>query len=90
MMEDTHNGEDARGAIAWALGEIGDQRAVEPLIEALFYGDGEYCVDFGRVAAAEALGEIGDARAVEPLIELWKFTGEWSSPSSTVPKCVLL
>jgi HEAT repeat protein len=82
MMEDTINGEDARGAIAWALGEIGDQRAVEPLIEALFYGDGEYCVDFGRVAAAEALGEIGDARAVEPLIELWKFTGEWSSPSS--------
>jgi HEAT repeat protein len=75
MMEDTHNGEDARGAIAVALGEIGDQRAVEPLIKALFYGDGEYCVDLGRVAAAEALGKIGDARAVEPLIELWKVTG---------------
>ena len=75
MMEDTHNGEDARGAIAWELGNIGDARAIEPLIKALFYGDGEYCVDLGRVDAAEALGKFGDARAVEPLIELWKVTG---------------
>jgi len=49
-------------------GDIGDSRAVEPLIEAL--GDEE---DRGiRWRAAVALGEIGDERAVEPLIETLK------------------
>jgi HEAT repeat protein len=49
-------------AVAKALGEIGDQRAVESLIEAL--SDSSV-----NDAAAEALGAIGDERAVEPLIE---------------------
>ena len=50
------------------LGEIGDARAVEPLIAEL---RDAYEDSLGRlhgIGAAEALGEIGDARAVEPLI----------------------
>jgi len=50
-----------------ALGEIGDERAVEPLIQAL--KDENWHV---RWDAAEALGEIGDERAVEPLIQALK------------------
>ena len=47
------------------LGEIGDLRAVDPLIEAL--GDDEGHV---RARAAQALGKLGDARAVGPLTGL--------------------
>ena len=53
---------DAREAAADALGEIGDPKAVEPLIAALKDPD-----DDVREAAAEALGRIGDPRAVDPL-----------------------
>jgi hypothetical protein len=47
------------------LGEIGDARAIEPLVDAL--EDKHILV---RVEAAKALGKIGDTRAVEPLIEV--------------------
>ena len=47
------------------LGEMGDARAIEPLIDAL--EDRHILV---RVEAAKALGKIGDTRAVEPLIEV--------------------
>jgi HEAT repeat protein len=50
-------------AAARALGEIGDTRAVEPLIAALKDSNAS-----GRKGAVAALGKIGDARAVEPLI----------------------
>lgn len=49
---------------AKALGKIGDERAVEPLINALKNKDGDV-----RRESAEALGKIGDERAVEPLIQ---------------------
>ncbi len=52
-----------RGNAARVLGEIGDPRAVEPLIDALMEG----VVDD---LAASALGEIGDPRAVETLLTL--------------------
>ena len=52
-----------RRKAAETLGEIGDQRFVEPLMRAL--NDEGYGVKRG---AAEALGKIGDGRAVEPLI----------------------
>ena len=52
-----------RGA-AEALGNIGDARAVEPLIKALGEDKSEV-----RWPAAGALGKIGDKRAVDPLIE---------------------
>jgi HEAT repeat protein len=65
----------AAGA-AQALGEIGDPRAVEPLIGTLV-GD-KRCFAVGpamsgfdtwlSVIAATALGKIGDPRAVEPLV----------------------
>ncbi len=47
------------------LGEIGDRRAVEPLIRALDLTDSPT-----QCAAIRALVKIGDRRAVEPLIEL--------------------
>jgi HEAT repeat protein len=53
-----------RTKATWALGVIGDTRAVEPLIEAL-KNDSDYDV---REWVAFALGEIGDPRAIEPLI----------------------
>ena len=52
-----------RRAAAEALGQLGDKRAVEPLIAAL-----QDDVENVRQAAAEALGQLGDERAVEPLI----------------------
>ncbi len=55
---------------AWALGEMRDPRAVEPLIAAL--KDKDYEV---RVCAAIALGEMRDPRAVEPLIESMEDSG---------------
>ena len=54
--------EDVRTAAAGALGQIGDPRAVEPLIAAL-KDEGESV----RSSAARALGKIGDPRAVESL-----------------------
>jgi len=52
-----------RARAAATLGNLGDPRAVEPLIAAL--SDRNWRV---RCAAAEALGKLGDERAVEPLI----------------------
>jgi HEAT repeat protein len=52
---------------ARALGQIGDVRAVEPLIRLLEVEDSSI-----RSVAARALGSIGDMRAVEPLIRLLK------------------
>jgi HEAT repeat protein len=57
---------DRKGAVI-ALVEIGDERAVEPLIATLRNEDGDV-----REAAAEALGKIGDERAVEPLKQALK------------------
>ena len=56
-----------REGVAWALGEIGDNRAVEPLIQALNDEDENV-----QKEAAWALGEIGDNRAVEPLSQALK------------------
>jgi HEAT repeat protein len=51
-----------RQCAAAALGNIGDSRAIKPLIAALSGNAG------GQAAAAEALGKIGHTRAVAPLI----------------------
>jgi HEAT repeat protein len=50
---------------ARALGQIGDARAIEPLIAALEDVEIDWTV---CRTAAEALGQVGDARAVKPLI----------------------
>lgn len=57
-----------RCPVATVLGEIGDQRAVEPLIALLRDGACEVVWENERARAAEALGQLGDPRAVEPLI----------------------
>lgn len=54
-----------REQAALALGEIGDQRAVEPLIKTL---NDEY--SRVAIASAKALGRIGDRRAAGPMIEI--------------------
>lgn len=56
-----------RGRVAEVLGNIGDKRALQPLINALvgLNKDGNKYV---RGRAAEALGKLGDERAIEPLI----------------------
>jgi len=54
--------EGTRSRIAKALGELGDARAIEPLIGAL--RDSNH---YDRAAAVEALVQIGDDRAVGPL-----------------------
>jgi len=56
-----NNGWLARKA-ACALGDIKDEKAVEPLLKALHDKNSDV-----RQAAAKALGDIGDDRAVEPL-----------------------
>jgi HEAT repeat protein len=48
-----------------ALGELGDKRAVEPLLRALRDKDCDVVIIAGR-----ALGEIGDERAIEPLMDV--------------------
>jgi len=55
---------------ATTLGEIGDRRAVEPLIARLLKKDEQW---WARLRVAGALGALGDARAVAPLIQAWKF-----------------
>jgi HEAT repeat protein len=54
-----------------ALGRLGDERATDPLIDALTLdpaADGETADTAIRRAAANALGNLGDSRAVEPLL----------------------
>jgi hypothetical protein len=61
-----------RWKAAWALGHVGDSRAVEPLIEALNFsrgfvvGESEFTLN---MVSAWALGRIGDFRAVDPLVQ---------------------
>ena len=60
---DKKNDTPIRCAAAEALGELGNDRALKPLVEALKDSKSDL-----QVNAAEALGLIGSARAVEPLI----------------------
>jgi HEAT repeat protein len=57
-----------RALVATLLGEVGDRRAVLPLIDLLRTGEAGDVFANVRARAAEALGRIGDPRAVEPLI----------------------
>lgn len=54
-----------RGRAALMLGKLGDTRAVDPLIDAL-YAPGYQT----RVHAAQSLGKLGDRRAIAPLIRV--------------------
>lgn len=50
--------------IAEALGEVGDKRAVEPLIDLVTRRD-----ESASLEAMDALGKLGDSRAVKPLCD---------------------
>jgi serine/threonine-protein kinase len=64
LIEDLQDPKTAAAA-ARALGELGDQRATDPLIEAARSSKERIAV-----AALDALGELGDIDAIEPLEEL--------------------
>lgn len=62
-VQNDHEDLIVRGRAALMLGKIGDTRAVDPLIRAL------YAPGFQTpLYAAEALGRLGDPRAIEPLL----------------------
>jgi hypothetical protein len=65
-----------RSDAAIALGSLGDQRALDPLVTALH--DPHWYV---RWNAAEALGKLGNQQAVEPLLSIFKETNPIDSPS---------
>jgi HEAT repeat protein len=48
--------EEINYSVAWALGEIGDARAIGPLIEALHYKSSD--MRFGAISALEKLGAV--------------------------------
>ncbi|MBW4438162.1 MAG: HEAT repeat domain-containing protein [Pleurocapsa minor GSE-CHR-MK-17-07R] len=54
-----------RGRAALMLGKLGDQRAVDPLIDALQAPGFQT-----RVNAAQSLGRLGDPRAIAPLMKI--------------------
>ncbi|NVO65897.1 HEAT repeat domain-containing protein [Methanofollis tationis] len=60
----SHERPEYRWGAADALGRIGDERAVEPLIAAMKDPDPRV-----RKKAAWALGQIGDIRGQRPLLE---------------------
>jgi len=61
-----------RRKLAEALGEIGDERGVQPLIDAL--RDSSTTVQY---VAAKSLGMLTDKRALDPLINLTKSEDKW-------------
>lgn len=62
-----------------ALGEIGDKRATQTLLEHLDNGSDD--LDDHGEAVLEALGKIGDKNAVKPLVKMfdvaWPRAGDW-------------
>lgn len=71
-----HQNSGVRCSAARALGQPGNARAVEPLIQVLADPD-----EWVRSVAAESLGKIGDSRAVEPLIQALTDPGISKSPA---------
>jgi HEAT repeat protein len=74
------NAFDSRLA-AEALGQLGDTRALQPLVDAL-----KSSVWTRRLGSASALGQLGDPRAIEPLIAALK--DEKSSVRSAAKKAL--
>ncbi|MHA1202381.1 MAG: HEAT repeat domain-containing protein [Candidatus Heimdallarchaeaceae archaeon] len=67
LTQKTFEHTEVRGWVAIALGDQGDEKAVEPLIHVLKNDD-----PFLKIFAAGALGKIGDKRAIKPLQKLLK------------------
>jgi HEAT repeat protein len=64
-----------------ALGEIGDPKAVEPLIPVMNYSYSR----FVRMTAVEALMQIGDIKAIEPIIASIEYTHKYNNNSTLDP-----
>ena len=73
-----------RAAAAWALGRIGDRRAVAALLAVV--GNLENATDT-RHAAAEALGRIGDPASLEPMQRLGADYPEVSTRRALLESC---
>lgn len=67
----SEDNEGTRWNAAEALGRLGDPRAVDPLIDALWDDDARV-----RTKAAWALGMLGDPRALVPLQKLYRIERE--------------
>ena len=67
VMLDKKDNETVRGDAAFTLGMIGDERAIDPLIEALQDESEEV-----RINVLRALGMFEDERAIEPLLGMLK------------------
>lgn len=63
-----HEETDDKWQIAQLLGELGDVRAVEPLLNGLESSSG-----WRKRTIIKALGQLGDARAVEPLLNALEY-----------------
>ncbi|NEO38881.1 MAG: hypothetical protein F6J90_22085 [Moorea sp. SIOASIH] len=70
MLDDNHY--DVRRSAAYALGKIGTEVAIDPLIKLLADHDSSV-----RRSAAEALGKIGTEAAIDPLIKLLDDDDSW-------------
>ncbi|MEQ8171053.1 MAG: HEAT repeat domain-containing protein [Candidatus Eremiobacterota bacterium] len=67
-LENPSSDDDTRHTAVWALGNLGDKRAVPCLINVLEHDKNENI----RSIAAEALGKLEDKKAVKPLIKALK------------------
>jgi HEAT repeat protein len=64
------------GLIGRTLGDIGDPRAVDPLIQAFVYGNR----NFNMADVPRALGKLGDKKAVEPLRQVLSVPNQYMQP----------
>ena len=69
----TDKDSNVREYAAYALGEIGSENAIEPLIKALTTDKDSYV----RWSAAKAFGRIGSEKVIEPLKDTLKDEGEY-------------
>ncbi|MEQ8189449.1 MAG: HEAT repeat domain-containing protein [Candidatus Eremiobacterota bacterium] len=67
-LENPSSDDDTRHTAVWALGNLGDKRAVPCLIKVLEHDKNENI----RSIAAEALGKLEDKQSVKPLIKALK------------------
>ena len=66
-----HDSEDIVTLACELLGEVGDSRALSPLVTVIHSSHRD---DFTRSAAVDALGAIGDVRVIPDLLEIMKDT----------------
>src|SRR5262249_48388136 len=64
------------GMIGRTLGEIGDPRAVDPLIQAFVYGNR----NFNMTDVPRALGKLGDKKAIEHLRQVLSVPNQYMQP----------